>query len=67
MLIKSGHMRTQGGGESVEKSGHHLENSNFYQNFISLNSVLCASRQHLTQQLVVLDIGHIVSFYTIIA
>ena len=47
-LVKSGHMRTQGGEESVEKNGRSL-NSNFYQNFLSLNSVLCAKRQHSTQ------------------
>ena len=48
-LVKSGHMRTQGGG-GVSGKKRTSANSNFYQNFRSLDSVLCARIQHLTQQ-----------------
>ena len=45
-LAKSGHMRTQGGGGL---NGKKRTSSNFR----SLNSVLCAKRRHLIQQLII--------------
>ena len=46
--VKSGHMRTQGGGGIVAKSGR-PQIPKSYQNFQRLDSVLCAKRQNLTQ------------------
>ena len=48
-LVKSGHMRTQGGG-GVSGKKRTSSNSDFYQNFRSLDSVLSAKKQHSTQQ-----------------
>ena len=44
-LIKSRHMGTQGGGVSGKKLTS--TNSNYYHNFRSSNSVLCARRKHI--------------------
>ena len=51
--LKSGHLRTQGGGGGSGAKSGRPQIEIFCQNFRSFNSVLCAKRRELTRQLII--------------